>query len=477
MNESRQASRQTDNRVAKARPLAPTVLMLLPIALISLALVVVALTMTARPALAASAHVDVMNLDSAIDPSSLRYLTDSINTAQSDGAQALIIQVNTPGGDLESMESMKIAELNSKVPIISYVSPTGAFAASAGAFVTLAAQVAVMAPGTTIGASSPVDVEGADLGSTEKAKVESVLVSEMTIIQNTYGRNVPFATAMVTQAASYSDQQALQDNIIDLRATSLSDVLSQVDNRQLKLASGTVTLHTAGDAVQTLSESVTDSLYGLLIDPNIVFLLFVVAMIGIFVEISHPGAILPGVAGAIALVLFLFGAGSIAPNWAGLALMGLAFVLLVLDVKLATHGVLTVGAVISLVVGSLLFFNSGSGPYQGQQVNTPLVIITGGIVGLLALYVVTIVVRTRRQPVTTGVEGMIGAKAVAATPLHPEGRVLYGGEDWAAVLENPDTSIDSGTEVRIISVEKLRLHVVPTFDRLSSSASSAYRGE
>jgi membrane-bound serine protease (ClpP class) len=468
----------TDKRSKGARAAVPAALMLLPVPLFSLVLVLLSLALSAHPALAAGAsgHVDVMTLDTTIDPSSLRYLTDSISSAESDGAQALVIQVNTPGGDLASMESMKVAELNSTVPIITYVSPTGGWAASAGAFVTLAAQVAAMAPGTTIGASSPVTSTGGDIGSTEKAKIESVLVNDMTNIQQTYGRNVPLATAMVTNAASYTDQQAFSSDIIDLQATSINDLLARVNNRTVTLASGPVTLHTTGDTLVTLNESPVDSLYALLIDPNVVFLLFVVAMVGIFVEIAHPGAILPGVTGAIALILFLFGAGSLAPNWAGLALMGLAFVLLVLDVRLTTHGVLSVGAVISLVVGALLFFNSG-GPYQGPQVNSVLVYVTGGVVGLFALYIVTIVVRTRRMPITTGREGMIGAKAIALTQLAPEGRVEYGGEDWAAVLEDPDTSVDPGAEVRIVAVEKLLLHVVPTFDRLPSSTPGKYLGE
>jgi membrane-bound serine protease (ClpP class) len=470
--DSRQVRSQTKDRSRKTRPALPAMLMLLPASLFSIILVVLSLTVFAPSARADSVgpHIDVMTLDTTIDPSSLQYLTSSINTAQSDGAQALVIEINTPGGDLGSMESMKVAELNSKVPIITYVSPAGAWAASAGAFVTLAGQVAAMAPGTTIGASSPVTSTGGDIGSTEKAKIESVLVNDMTNIQQRYNRNIPLATAMVTKAASYTDQQAFANHIIDYQANSLSDLLAQVNNHQVTLASGKVTLHTSGDALVTLSEPVTDSLYSLLIDPNVDFLLFVVAMIGIFVEIFHPGAILPGVTGAIALILFLFGAGSLSPNWAGLALMGLAFVLLVLDVRLATHGVLTVGAVVSLVVGGLLFFNSG-GPYQGPQVNTLLVYITAAVFGLMALYIVTIVVRTRRQPVTSGTEGMIGAKAIALTPLNPEGRVDYGGENWAAVLDDPAMSVDPGTEVRIISVEKLRLHVVPTFDRVSDHAS------
>src|SRR6266446_4023230 len=174
-----------------------------PALIIVIVLVMISLSLTGGTASAASPHVDVMNLNTQINPASLRFLTSAISTAETDGAQALVVEINTPGGDINSMESMKVAELNSTVPIISYVAPTGAHAASAGAFVALAAQVAAMAPGTTIGASSPVDVSGGDIGSTLKAKIESVLVSDMTNIQNRYGRNVQLATKMVTQAASY----------------------------------------------------------------------------------------------------------------------------------------------------------------------------------------------------------------------------------------------------------------------------------
>jgi membrane-bound serine protease (ClpP class) len=456
----------------------PCVLSFLPMAMIAIVLVLISLLLTAHSASAATAspHVDVMMLNSEINPASLRFLTRAISTAETDGARALVIEIDTPGGDIASMESMKEAELNSAVPIISYVAPTGAHAASAGAFVTLAAQIAAMAPGTTIGASSPVDQAGGDIGSTLKAKIESVLVSDMTIIQSRYGREVDPATKMVTQAASYTDQQAWALGIIDLQASSLNDLLNKVNGRTVTLASGrSVTLQTAGDTLQDINAGPVDTLYSLLLDPNVIFLLFIVAMIGIFVEVSHPGAILPGVTGAIALLLFLFGVGSLSPNWAGLALMGLAFLLLILDTRLPTHGVLTVGAVISLIFGALLFFNSG-GPYQGPQVNPILVFGMGGLIGLVGLYIVTVLVRTRRQPVTTGMESMIGATAIASTPLLPEGRVNYQGEDWSAVLDNSATSIDPGTEVRIIAIEGLLLRVEPIVDTLSSSTPKYIKG-
>src|SRR6266704_298886 len=438
----------------------------LPLLLAGIILTVVvslSFTLTARTAVAASSspHVDVMTLNTDIGPASLHSLTNAIATAESDGAQALVIQVDSPGGDIASMKSMVEAELNSTVPIISYVSPTGAYAASAAAFVTLAAPIAAMAPTTRIGASSPISSTGSNLDSTLQAKLEQDLTAQMRGIQTRYNRSgVDFAVKMVTNAASYDDTEAVNDGIVDLEATSLNNLLNQVDGRQVELNSGPVTLHTNGVSVQTIEPSLFDSLYGFLLDPNVVFLLFIIAMIGIYLEISHPGAILPGTAGGIALLLFLFAVGSLAPKWAGLALMVLAFVLLVLDLRLPTHGVLTVGAVLSLIFGALLFFNSG-GPYNGPQVNPLVVYSMSGVIGLIGLTLVTFIVRARRRAVPSGVATMIGAKAIAMTPLLPEGRVNYEGEDWAAILVPPTPSLDAGSEIQIVSVEGLRLHVRP----------------
>lgn len=203
-----------------------------------------------------------------------------------------------------------------------------------------------------------------------------------------------------------------------------------------------------------------NSLYAFLIDPNVVFMLFVVAMIGIYLEIAHPGAILPGVTGSIALILFLFAAGSLAPNWAGLALMVLSFVLLVLDVRLLAHGVLTVGAVLSLVIGAFLFFGSNASQ-SGPQLNPVVVYALAAVVGVLSFALVTVIARTRHNSIPSGVDAMIGARGVALTPLLPEGRIRYGGEDWAAVLDTPYTSLDAGAEVQIVSVEGLCVRVQP----------------
>jgi len=458
----------------------PGVPPLLPVCIIFVVPILLALLFVPRTAAASAYHVDVMTLNSDIGPASLRYLERSVAAAEQDGAQALVIEIDTPGGDLDSMKSMTQAELSSTVPIISYVSPVGGRAASAGAFVALAAQIAAMAPTTRIGASSPVTSTGANIDSTLLSKIENDLVASITGIQNRYHRNASLAAAMVTKAASYDDQTAVSDNIVDYGASDLTTLLNEVDTtatgKVITLESGrTVVLHTAGASVDMLQPNLFDEAYSLLLDPNVIFLLFIVAVIGIYIEISHPGVILPGVVGSIALLLFLFGVGSISPNWAGLALMMLAFVLLVLDVKLPTHGVLTLGAVISLVFGAFIFFNSG-GPYNGPQVNPLIVYSMAGLIGLIGLTLVTIVVQAQRRGMKSGVEGMIGAKATALTPLLPEGRVRYEGEDWAAVLEPPTTSVDAGSEVQIVAVEGLRLHVLPVAYKLTDHSIDYIQG-
>ena len=445
-------------------------LIVLSAALIAL----VSVIFMARPATAASRHVDVMVLNTDIGPASLQYLTDSISTAEQDGAQALVVEIDTPGGDISSMKSMVEAELNSAVPIIAYVSPTGAYAASAGAFVALASQVVAMAPTTRIGASSPINSDGSDIGNTLKSKIENDLVASMTGIQSRYGRNIPLATRMVTNASSYDDATAESQDIVDMGATNLTDLLNKVNGRFVKLNTGNVMLQTAGASVENIQPGFWTTIYGFIIDPNVTFLLFVVALVGIFLEIAHPGAIVPGTVGGISLLLFLFAAGSLMPNWAGLGLMVLAFILLVFDLRLPTHGVLTVGAIISLIFGSLIFFNSG-GPYSGPQLNPLVLYVISGLIGILSFSLITVIVRTQRNALPSGVTGMIGAKAIALTPLLPEGRVNYSGENWAAVVEGSTQLVDAGTEVQIVAIDGLCLRVQPlrthsTIDTFSTAS-------
>ncbi len=450
--------------------------------LLSLLLVVVpatiivafSLMLVPRTALAASPHVDTMQLNTDIGPASLQYLTQAINTAESDGARALVIQVDSPGGDTTSMKSMAEAELNSTVPIITYVSPTGAYAASAAAIVTLAAPIAAMAPTTRIGATSPINSDGSNLDSTLQAKVENDLVAFITGVQTRYHRekSIPLVKAMITKAASYDDATAVSDGIVDMEASSMTDLLNQVNGQTVTLyGNHSVMLQTEGVDVQTINPTLFDTLYGFLLDPNVVFLLFIIAMIGIFLEISHPGAILPGTVGGIALILFLFAIGSLSFNWAGLALMALAFVLLIVDLRAPTHGILTVGAMIALIFGALILFDNGAS-YGVPAIDPVVIYVMAGFVGVLSFALISLIVRAQRRRATTGPAAMIGARAVALTPLLPEGRVDYGGENWAAVLDGPAISLDAGSEVQVVGIEGLRLHVRPARDRFITTAQS-----
>jgi membrane-bound serine protease (ClpP class) len=392
--------------------------------------------------------------------------------AEQDGASALVLQIDTPGGDIGSMQSIVQAELGSTVPILTYVSPSGGSADSAGTFVALAAPIAAMAPDTRIGAASPIDAAGNDLQPTLKAKLENALVALIRRIQNTFGRNADLAADAVTKASSYDDQTAVSSDLVNLDATSVADLLAQVDGRTVTLANGhTVTLAVANLPIENLDPTVVDQVDTLLFDPNFLFLLFIVAAVCIYLELSHPGAIVPGTIGGIALLLFLYGAGSLAPNWAGLALMLLAIILLAVDVRAPTHGILTLGALISLVVGTLLFFNTGP---SGQAINPWIVIGTAAGVGAIAVVVLRFAIGAQRGKVDTGTDRLIGQMATVVEPLAPAGRVRILGELWSASIADPSTGprdaraatsltdrVEAGAQVRVVGVEGLRLLVRP----------------
>jgi membrane-bound serine protease (ClpP class) len=417
-----------------------------------------------RSARADGSHVDTVTFARDVDPASARFLDDAIATASSDGATALIITIDTPGGDLDSMKDIVQHELASAVPIITYVAPQGARAGSAGTFVTLAAPLAVMAPNTRIGAASPIDSTGADIPSTLDRKLKNDLEAQMRAMQTTFNRNVPLAVNTIETAASYDDQEAISQGLVNFGATTQEDLLQKLDGMSVTLANGSnVTLHTAGLPVQTIDPTLANQLEAIFLDPTLLFILFIIAAICIYLELAHPGAIVPGTIGAIVLVIFLFGSGFLNPNWAGLVLMLLAIVLLAIDVRVPTHGVLTVGALISLIAGSLIFFDSNAGP--GAQTVSPIVIGATAVgVGLVSLLVISFAVRSHRMPVGTGSEGLVGAEATVTIPLAPEGRVRVMGEDWAARVATPGTPqppVAVGQQVRVKGRDGLLLIVEP----------------
>lgn len=456
-------------RLSGARPPATRVVRLasvLGLALLLASAGIILQFMQAPPlARAASPHIDAITFNGDVDPASAHFTTDALDTAQHDGATMVLITLDTPGGDLDSMKTIVQKELASSIPIVVYVSPQGARAASAGMFIALAASVVAMAPNTRIGAASPIDSSGNNLPATLDTKIKNDLLAQVRANQATFGRNAVPAEQAINSAASFDDQEAIQNKLANLSAASQANLLAQLNGYPAILANGqNVTLQTAGLPAQTIEPTIANQLEGVLLDPTLLFILFIVAAICIYLELAHPGAIVPGTVGAIALVLFLFGAGSIAPNWTGLVLMLLAIVLLAVDVRVPTHGVLTLGALISLVVGSLIFFDSGAS--EGAPTVNPIIIFAFAIgVGLVSLIVIRYAIASRHGRYKSGSDALIGQTATVIEPLGPTGRVNVLGENWAAVLSplfaQSSTTIPIEQPVRVVSRDGLTLIVEP----------------
>jgi membrane-bound serine protease (ClpP class) len=413
-------------------------------------------------------HLDLVTFQRDVDPASARFLTDAIDTAQGDGAALLLIELDTPGGDLDSMKQIVQKELAASVPIVVYVAPAGGRAASAGTFVALAAPVVAMAPDTRIGAASPVDSSGGEIPATEDRKLKNDLEAQIRGIQTSYGRNTDDAVQTVETAASYSDAEAEADNLVTLGAASQDELLQKLDGYLGHFSSGApFTLHTAGLAVDELQPTFANQLETVLFDPTVLFILFIVAAICIYLELAHPGAIVPGTIGALVLLLFLFGSQAINPNWTGLLLMLLAIVLLAIDVRTPTHGVLTVGALIALVAGSLIFFDTGA-ETRGSGVNPFVVLGAAVAVGLCSFLVILYAVRSKGGLKLSGSEGLLGQLATVIEPIGPgdaPGRVRVLGEDWSARLTvkaaASNVRLEADTAVRVRRVEGLTLFVDP----------------
>lgn len=438
-------------------------LVLLGLALLAAAGVMAA-ALQPQVARADGPHIDAVTFQSDVDPASARFLTDAIDTAQSDGATLLLVRLDTPGGDLDSMKLIAQKEINSNLPIVVYIAPQNARAGSAGTFIALAAPVVAMAPNTRIGAASPISSSGQNLETTLDTKIKNDLEAQLRANQATYGRNADLAIKTVSDAASYDDQEAIQSHLVNFGAATQEDLLVKLDGMTLTLATGkSVTLQSSGMPVNELQPTLANQLETVFLNPTVVFILFIVAAVCIYLELSHPGAIVPGTVGAIALVIFLFSAGGLNPNWTGLVLMLLAIVLLAVDVRVPTHGVLTVGALISLVVGSLIFFDSGAS--RGGTTVSPIVI--GGAAagfGVISLVVISYAIRSRYGRTSSGGEGLIGQTAIVIQTLAPEGRVRILGEDWAARLPGPaaaQTPIAAGQNVRVKGRDGLALIVEP----------------
>jgi membrane-bound serine protease (ClpP class) len=405
---------------------------------------------------AAPAPVATIELEGVISPVTLRLVGIAIDRAQAERAQALVIQLDTPGGLERSMRAIVQRMMNAEVPIIVFVAPTGARAASAGVFITMAAHVAAMAPATNIGAASPVAM-GGSADKTMMKKVENDSAAFIRTVAVERGRNAEWAEKAVRQAVAITEREAVKLKVIDLVADSIPDLLEKVDGRTIKLPKSTVTLATKGAPLRPIEIGFRDRFLNVITDPNVAYVLMMLGMLGLFFELSNPGVILPGVIGGISLILAFFAFQSLPINYAGLLLILFGIVLLVAEIKIVSHGVLAIGGMISMALGSLMLFDA---PEVGFRVSWWVIGPTVGATAGLFLFVITAGVRALGRPPATGAEGLVGKLATVRERLAPEGQVLVLGEIWRAVADGEP--LEPGVQVRIVAVDGLTLRVTKT---------------
>jgi membrane-bound serine protease (ClpP class) len=397
-------------------------------------------------------HIDLVTIDGVIGPISSRIILKAIESSIKDSSEALVIELNTPGGLDESMRLITKDILNCEVPVIVYVSPSGSRAGSAGVFITLSAHIAAMAPGTNIGAAHPVTL-GAQVDSTMMEKVENDAAAYIKSIASKRGKNTEWAEEAVRKSSSITEYEALKLKVIDLVANNLRELLDSCDQRKVSLPSGERTLNTKGVEVKRIRISLRDEILGVITNPNIAYILYSLGMLGIFFELSNPGAIFPGIIGGICLILAFFSFQSLPINYAGLLLMALALIFFILEVKIVSHGALTIGGIISMLLGSLMLFESPE-PYMRASLSVIIFVVLA--TAAFFVFAVGMGLKAQRRKTTTGEAGMVGKVGVARSPLKPEGYVFVHGEIWKAEADEP---IEQGEKVVVKEVEHLTLKV------------------
>ncbi len=420
------------------------------IALVGLVLAGLLLGNFPKAAQAAKGEVYVVEVSGTINPGLAEYVIRSIEKANGEEAACLVIQLDTPGGLALSMRSIVMAVLASKIPVVVYVSPSGARAASAGVMITLAADIAAMAPGTNIGAAHPVNLGQKEMDKAMAEKVVNDMVAYTKSISEKRGRNSEWAEKAIRESVSATETEALDLKVIDLIAEDLDDLIEKIDGRDLKDKG---TLVTKGLNRVILTESLRDKILKTLSDPNIAYLLMMIGMAGLYFELSHPGAIFPGVIGAISLILAFFAFQTLPVNYAGILLIALALILFILEMKVTSYGLLSLGGVISLFLGSLMLFE-GTAPEMrlSLRVLIPTVVMVSGFFVVVA----GLVFRSQISKPRTGDKGLVGEVGVVKERLGPEGKVFVHGELWNAEASEP---IETGVKVRVIEVDQLVLKV------------------
>jgi membrane-bound serine protease (ClpP class) len=402
-----------------------------------------------------AADVGLIKINGAIGPATASYIARALDVSAARNDACLIIQLDTPGGLLESTEEIVKKFYTSKVPVVVYVSPSGAKAASAGCFITLAADIAVMAPNTSMGAAHPVEMGGGGSEKTDdvmKKKMENYASSYIEAIAEKRGRNVEWARSAVLESVATTAEKALDLNVIDLIAKDVPDLLNQIDGREV---SGQ-TLKTAGAKVVDIPMAAHERLFQVLWRPEVMLILMLAAIYGIIGELSNPGAVLPGVVGGIALILALYMSAILPVNAAGLALIGLAMVLFVIDLFAPTHGVLTFGGIVSFFLGALMLFNKADPTFR---LSLAYIIPATALTALFFIFIVGAGLKAQTLPVRVGKETMLGKIVPAVARIDKAGgKVFVEGEYWNAFSDSP---VEEGQSAEILAVEGLKLKVKP----------------
>ena len=401
----------------------------------------------------------VLTADGPIMPPMLEYIRRGIETAEQRNAELVVLQLNTPGGSVETMQEIIAVIRASDVPVVVYVSPKDAQAASAGALITMAGHASAMAPRTVIGAASPIDSSGGDIESTLEKKIkEDQKAKARSLIVQRGEDAITLAEAMIDDAKAATADEALEVHLIDFISDDLEDLLQSLNGFTVQMEDGPRTLNTENIEVQTLNISFIEQLLLMLTDPNIAFLLLAIGVQAVLIELSSPGGWIAGFIGAVCLTLAVYGLGVLPVNWFGIIFMLIAFVLFVLDIKAPTHGALTTAGVASFIIGALVLFNSPGTP-DFQRVSVPLVIGTGIFIGLLFFGIMMIALRSLHKPVQMGGESYVGKTGTAKMFEGEAGQVQVESELWSAEKVPGSESIGKGDKIEVVEVQGLRLIV------------------
>ena len=398
--------------------------------------------------------VIAITVDGTINPASAGFINKAINKAQNENATCLLMRLNTPGGLLKSTRVIVSDIFSAKIPVVVYVAPEGAQCGSAGVFITMAAHIAAMAPGTNIGAAHPVSQQQMD--TVMNAKATNDAVAFIRSIAEPRGRNQTWAENAVRNSVSITSSEALHEKVIDTIAVSVQELLEMIDGRTINVANGTTTLHTKNATIQELEMGFMEKLLNILSDPNIAYILLMIGFYGILFELYNPGSIFPGVIGGIALILGLYALHTLPVNYAGLALIAFAIVLFILEIKITSHGLLTIGGIISLLLGSFMLIRDDV-TFPVLQISKTVIITTAAITTLFFLFVIGAGIRAQRTKPVTGMEGTIGEIGEVINSLSPSGTVLLHGELWNA--ETSSGVIDKGEKIKVIAMKNFKLLV------------------